>query len=45
VNARLKNLVANQALGIDMLNEISAGDSDPELQARRRSGAARAVRG
>jgi len=32
-NARLKKLVANQALDIDMLREISSGTSDPEPQA------------
>ena len=44
-NARLKKLVANQALDIDMLKEISAETSDPEPQAQRRQGAARPVRG
>ena len=44
-NARLKKLVANQALDIDMLKEISLETSDPEPQAQRRGGAARAVRG
>jgi hypothetical protein len=44
-NARLKKLVANQALDIDMLKDISAETSDPEPQAPRRRGAARPVRG
>lgn len=45
-NTRLnKKLVANQALDIDMLKEISAETSDPEPQAQRRHGAARPVRG
>jgi putative transposase len=43
-NARLKKLVANQVLDIDMLKEISE-TSDPESQAQRRAGAARPVRG
>ncbi|CAN1557147.1 Transposase IS3/IS911family [Mycobacteriaceae bacterium] len=44
-NARFKKLVANQALDIDMLKEISAGTSNPEPQAQRRQGPAEAVRG
>jgi putative transposase len=45
-NARLKKLVANQALDIDMLKEISRREtSDPEPQAQRRHDAARTVRG
>ena len=35
-NARLKKLVANQALDIDMLKDISADASNPEPQAPRR---------
>ncbi len=43
-NARLKKLIANQALDIDMLKEISAETSNPETQTQRRAGAARPVR-
>jgi putative transposase len=44
-NARLKKLVANQALDIDMLKEISAETSNPEPQTPRSHGVARAARG
>lgn len=44
-NARLKKLVANQALDIDMLKEIAKGISDPEPQARGCGDVARPVRG
>ena len=43
-NARLKKMVASQALDIDMLKEISAETSNPEPQTQRRAGAARPVR-
>ena len=39
-NARLKKLVANQALDIDMLREVAEETSDPEPQTHRRQDAA-----
>ncbi len=44
-NARLKKLVANQALDIDMLREVARETSDPEPKAQRRWDAACPVRG
>ncbi|GLE51055.1 hypothetical protein ATCCBAA256_06430 [Mycobacterium montefiorense] len=44
-NARLKKMVANQALAIDMLRRSGRETSDPEPQTPRSSNAARAVRG
>lgn len=35
-NARLKRLVANQALDIDMLKELAKGDFDPGSSSQRR---------
>ena len=44
-NARLKKIVANQVLDIDMLRDVARGNSDPEPQTQRGSDAARTVRG
>ena len=44
-NARLKKIVANQALDIDMLKELSRGTSDPGAPATGHRGPPRALRG
>ena len=44
-NARLKKLVANQALDIDMLKELAEGTSDPGSSPQGRWASAATVRG
>jgi hypothetical protein len=44
-NWRLKKIVADQALDIDMLKELNRTNSDPEREAPGRSPASRALRG